>query len=232
MSNNDVKNIKKEARSLKRFLKYDITLDGLEKYALRMGFLMCFFGDNGIGDKKLRSMGCESKALSCPSFLLDSQYAKLIFVDGRRSESEKIQLALHEIGHIVLKHLDSKKDAIEAEIEADVYICEVQKYLNFKRAIFQIINWIAQKFVTVLATLIILIVEMYLNIKGTTPQNLIADSSASDICVVSAMDYYITPHGQKYHNLNCSYIKNRKCRLLTTDELSDYEPCSVCIGEK
>ena len=46
--------------------------------------------------------------------------------------------------------------------------------------------------------------------------------------------FYVTPHGEKYHYSDCSYIRRdlSECRMYTEvqAEKRGYEPCSRCIG--
>lgn len=218
--------VRKEANNLKRALKNDITLESLEIYARKLGFTLCFFGDGSSGDKKLKSTGCESEALSRSSFLIISKYDKLIFVNSKRGESEKIELVLHEVGHIVLCHADCKKDSLRKEIEADAFVYEVLYRHDDKAFLCKFTTSVAA--VAVVAFLLLFVLQTIdTNITVLQHSNQVFEASVNDLYLEEY--YYITPQGDKYHKPTCRYVKNKECAVLAVAETAAYEPCSVCI---
>ena len=134
----------------------------------------------------------------------------IIFVDDKLSESDKLCVLLHELGHIKLGHLESSvarhRDNKILELEADAFAYSI---LKPKRAS------VAHILIVVMLAALIFVLGGFGGAFLTTAQ------SKNMVCV--------TQSGEKFHRPSCIHTKNKNYAELSRSEaLKCFEPCKVC----
>lgn len=203
-----------------------MTLDNAHYIATELGYEIIDYDPKRL-TKPLRLLIEELKlpsyVLQQNAFTVHNNSTSLIFVSETLSPEEKRLALIHEIGHVMLGHLEYPVTipSVVAEHEANEFVHYV---LNPPPAL------TASIFVMRHArtALIIGIVIAGLSILGwivnyeKTEQSLYGE-------------YYVTESGSKYHLQNCSVIRNKqKIKRLTVEEYESgkFTPCKVCITEQ
>lgn len=166
------------------------------------------------------------------SFIIVNNSVKLVFLHDNMAEDDLIHYALHELGHIWLKHLPDTYNEDKQEREADEFSVLVRAILQYTQK--------RNKRIAIICSSLILVVCVYFshesNVSDTpvqnqtiqtvsTPKATPLNSKISDVTVVK------TSSGEKYHKPDCRYVKNKtNISELTLEEgmNSGLEPCSIC----
>lgn len=161
----------------------------------------------------------------------------------------------HEIGHIVLGHLDNTENIYEKERDSAYFANELLQYVpKFKVTYSEIIAgilillsvWVICMAVKInkddtdyVATEIITSTISSANTDSITATESYLSETSSTISEIIETDaiiqtVFITKFGTKYHVDGCRYIKDKDDLIeLSVDEAEQagYEPCEICIGE-
>lgn len=112
--------VKKAAKTLVRAVKGEVTFEALERYIEGFGYSVIIFTDT---HKLLNRYVLEETAKTKSAFTYVDKHTKLIFIRETLHASDKLLLLLHEIGHVVLGHMEGEHlrvtDKYETEYEAD-----------------------------------------------------------------------------------------------------------------
>lgn len=221
------KNIHKVANKFIKALKGEINFVSAENYLASIGFKVLFF-NTPIGNKEIDRYDLQEKASTLTAFTYCST-AHIIFINNNMSTEDKLYLLLHEVGHILLGHVGDGKlytrNKILIDIEADAFTYEVlnptkNHYIRYSCVAFMIVFiFLGCYYINIISSsqsaTLTLPVERY--------EILTDNSPGSDDLV------YITPSGNKYHQEDCRYTKDKDCIMLTRkDAQKRYAPCSVC----
>ena len=148
---------------------------------------------------------------------------RIVFISKMLSEKEKRIVLSHELGHICLNHMCSKKyikgQGIEQEKEAN----EFSHYLLdgsfiFKACMF--LNNYRERVIAIIAGLLVAVFGINYVIERIENTN-------------NNLTYYITENGEKYHEKGCKHLdvksglKSGKREKLEKDGFS---PCGDCLG--
>lgn len=95
-------NIEKEVRNFLTKIKGPITYGSVEKYIKGKGYNVIIFDDN---TNEIHALGLDEIANKYLAFTYKDNI-NIIFIHRSCTEYQKLQLLLHEIGHIELKHFD------------------------------------------------------------------------------------------------------------------------------
>lgn len=150
----------------------------------------------------------------------DSNY-RLVFVHEDLSEQEKTMVLAHENGHIFLEHLSSVP-IIGKDVKEEYEANEFAHFLlnkSQKEKIFNIIKTYKKTAVCILLTFVMLLIGVGL-IKWINREQQYYG------------EYYITSSGNKYHEKECIFVKDKiNVHRLTEEqfESGDYEPCQMCL---
>lgn len=139
---------------------------------------------------------------------------RLVFMRSDLSAKDKVIVLAHEIGHIVCNHLSSYLSAdsdVAEEMEANVF----SYYLLHPPTLWKV--WKNRIIVIPFAVLLVAIL--------------------CSVCIGVQQrsyygEYYVTAHGERYHQKECIVIKDRKSiHRLTVDEFNSgqYTPCQICL---
>lgn len=231
----------------------------------------------------IKAESLEKYYYTSKGFTYSSPEFTIIFIKDDLEYLDKINTICHEIGHIVLKHIEvgskqksntaDTKDNIQ-ELEADVFALELQapdyliqqlkittiyalvyngiftkenaklriKYyisdICINRICFNVLLIISTSIITAFITINIIQINRPTNENAMNNISIESTTETTSAMVVTnnynSGTVYITKTGDKYHKLNCYYIKDRKSIRVTLSEAENqgYSPCSVCFNNK
>ena len=180
--------------------------------------------------EQLEITGLKEKLTKCRAFTYKSQTIHSVFIriDPNQNEYDYNLLLLHEIGHIVLGHLDDNYLDINSnatsESEANAFVDKVLTYSVIRRYR----NKIA--FLIIIAAVIsAILITAFFNVNNPTIDNEVIDSKfIRNVVEDDTDDYvYITVNGSKYHRENCIYAEDAM-RIKREDAENQYDPCKFC----
>ena len=210
------KKVKKAAAKFYRQLKGNVLFETVENYLKRIGYKVIFF-NTPQGDAEIARYHLSETIYQAKAFTYCST-AKIIFIDNNLSAEDKFYALLHEVAHIILKHLEierlSTHSSIRLDIDADAF---VHYLLNPQQS--------PSKTIATCTFLAIAIISAFfynpaMNTNSTSVSNIITQSS--DIV-------YITSTGQHFHFANCGTITGRATAQIKRDEaLKIHTPCKMC----
>lgn len=213
---------------IKKALKGDkLNFVNVEKILSDYGYSVVLF--NTIpGDMEIERYNLQKKALETKAFTLH-QSARIVFIDGTLHADDRLYLALHELGHIHLKHIGDGKlfhrNKILIDMEADNFAYTIIKGEK-KTTPFLIIA-------IILAALVSLFAIQSNNAPVSVPASAVPyeqKNAQTEIQETAQTDMvYITPSGSKFHRSGCRYTKNKTLTELSRSDASKrYAPCLVC----
>lgn len=195
-------NIEKKSRELRKALNDSVTIASVADYLLSLGYNTVFF-NTCDGDELLKAYGLLDIANQHGAFTYCG-VVTIVFVDNELSAQSKLHLMLHELGHILLNHLDDKmqyRDKIQLDNEAEAFAFFVLRPPK-KAKIIYIVNLL------IVFTLLVFH-SMFVYTDGD--------------------EVFITSQGNSYHREYCIKIKAYDCISIPkykADKL--YTPCRLC----
>lgn len=202
----------------------EVTLQDLRKIINSQGYTIIefnhIFNDENV-TKLIEALGIEDAVDKSRGFTYADKQRRLVFLDEDLSEDEKRLVLAHEEGHIYCGHLSScpiiGKDVVE-EHEANEFTHYILNVAAGRKLGNTIKNH--KKVVSIVAALLIV--------------------SAIGLIVFHAIskeqsyygEYYLTSTGNKYHEEECIFVKDKtNTRRLTIEEFESgaYEPCDICL---
>ena len=218
----DSKIIRKEINKL--FKKYKIpkiTLDNLLYIISDYSFeIIDFNADNLNSETLLQRLSLTETAKLQTAFTYKNNDLKFVFIRDNLSAEEKTYALAHELGHIVLGHLDKTDKGVEDEYEAN----EFAHYLLSPS-----VSMKNKNFLSLHKKLIIGLCIAVLIIAAAIP---ITSHFANESKAYG--EYYITETGKKYHRKDCIFVKDKtNTHKLTKEEYEsgEYEPCGTCLPD-
>lgn len=215
--------IKAAIKFIKKDLKKKIDFKTVSNALKSKGYNITFY-DISKKNEIIDEYGLTDFSKSVEAFTIKKKDLRIVFINSKVSAEDKLNLLLHEAGHIVLNHVDT--DVLIAngrlqEIEADTFAYTVlntpkrNKFMPLMIAAVAVIFFVTG---FVLASII------------NKPITVTDEYDAVSIIGESSSEYvYITPSGKKYHRENCIYTTNKNCIKITKEEAhNNYEPCLVC----
>lgn len=162
----------------------------------------------------------------------------VIFYDDKISQLDFPYILAHEIGHIVLGHLDITDDIYIKERDCNCFANELLGYIpNRKIGFFCGIGAVTT---AVIAGIVLLFTQNY-SITQNTPQDTgvnitisIDENVLSEHILTEATPVYITQYGEKFHLEGCRHIKNKDNLIkvsIAEAVKAGYEHCEVCFDE-
>ena len=216
----------------KALMGKNLTFVNVEKELNNLGYIVVLF-NTPKGDEEIARYKLEYKKQTLKAFTY-TKTVHIVFIDGSLHADDRLYLALHELGHIVLGHVGDGKlvtrNSVLIDIEADNFAYSIIKG--------------KEKFPFIYIASAIIIIAMafssyYNNVK--TPAFVSESNPISEPVTISANAQpetgletvsdivYVTPSGTKFHKQDCRYIKNKKVTEYSRDEaLHKYAPCLVC----
>lgn len=210
-----------------RKLRNNLCFETVENVLNEYGYSVVFFNTT-VGDIEIERYDLTSEKNTLMAFTY-FETARIVFIDGRLSAEDKLYLALHELGHIVLGHLESdifNRNKVLMDVEAYHFAYTII-YVEKKTSLYVLIS-------SIILSLSILFSTAFIGKDNSQP----VTNSEEAQEVVQYTDVqaspktnivYITPSGTKFHRKDCMYTKNKTLTELPRSEASaQYAPCKVC----
>lgn len=199
------KQIKKVAKKFLKGVKGEINFDTCEAYINTQGYKVFFFNTPN-GDKEIYRYALTERASQVKAFAYRGT-AKLIFIDANSSAEDKLYLLLHEIGHILLGHLEIKLSARSG------ILCDIDAS-TFAHCVLNPVKKSGRYVAIAAAVCVLLSAACVFHAPASAPQE---------------YNVYITATGAKYHRNNCIHIRDAKFASIEKSEAEKlFDPCSVC----
>lgn len=219
--------IQKKVKNFKKtFGLTDCTYENLRATLVMQGYTVIEFNhiyNDASVQTLIDSLKLSDGVLHSKGFVYADQNYRLVFIHEDLNEQEKRMIAAHENGHIFLKHL--KTVPIIGKDVADEYEAnEFAHYLLNKSIADTLIEAIRKhkkKLIYIFLT-IVLIVSGFLLLKRMSREQTYYG------------EYYITTSGNKYHEKECIFVKNKNNVFRLTEEefkSGNYEPCKTCLPQ-
>ena len=217
--------IKKKAKSfLKEYDLQNITLENLRSAIQKQGYTIVeynnIFNDENVATL-INALGLEAMCERSKGFTYADTKRRLVFLHEDLSYEEKRMVLAHEEGHIYCNHLISTpilgRDVIE-EHEANEfahYLLNPSWFTKVNRILYR-----NQRIVLIsmagLALLAVVVAALCYTHKQQSYYG----------------EYYITESGNKYHEKDCIFVKDKtNVHRMTEEEFEsgEYEPCRICL---
>lgn len=213
-----------------KLLRNKLTFENVEMVLNDQGYSVVFFntpsGDIEIERYKLFE---ERDTLMAFTYL---ETARIVFIDGTLSAEDKLYSALHELGHIVLGHVNSdlfNRNKVLLDIEAD----------NFA---YKIVYGEKKGYLYILISAIVLSLSLLHSSQPSfeiihNSDNIVSEPAITQEALLSYDEtvyaesdmVYVTTTGHKYHRKYCRYLIHSTLTELPRSEASKgYAPCKVC----
>lgn len=217
--------IKKVARRFIRDLHGNVNISDITHYIETKLYWRVIYYNTQKGDEFLRDLDPKMSnfAEKENGFCYKTVYGKYIFLDYERSDEQKLMALLHEVGHILLGHLDSGKlqNKTQNEIDANEFVktvlCPTKADQFFGSSKKQIC-------VSLIVIVVLVFVAAFNAIPDDPAQSAPYSGNENEIV-------YITPSGDKYHTANCRYAEDA-IPISIERAKEHYAPCSYCNPDK
>ena len=205
------KEIKRLAKKLNKALKGKADFVSIEEHLKTLGYKVIFF-NTPVGDKEIIRYNLMLKAEKVDAFTYTSA-AKIVFINNDCSGEEKLYLLYHEVGHILLGHMDyprlSTRNKVLLDIETDVFAYNIIHPPKSNGT-----------FIYSLILIIALLTGSFFTPKTKSIPVSTIDNSIEYVC--------ITATGDKYHREYCSHIHDGSAHIARSEAKKLFEPCSNC----
>ena len=218
---------KKHVRGFKReYALHRISEAVLEDVFERQGFTIIPFNpvvNDPDVETVICSLGLQDMVAQTNGFLYVDENYRLVFVNEKLSEEEKLLVLAHEQGHYYCGHMNFVTRlgrSVEEEFEAN----EFAHYLLRRTASDRVREWIRRHRVRI----VVMLVLMFLIAGGIWLYRDYRERRLYE------GEYYVTMHGEKYHVRNCVVIEGHPVRRLEKKDVESgkYEPCSLCLPNR
>lgn len=228
---------------------FPIGLKELKQIIEKSGWEIYSYSD---AEEIIENYNLHDMASKNDSFTANVGNRVVIFYNDNISQLNFPHILGHEIGHIVLGHLNSDDDIYSKERDCEIFSKELlnysPRYHIAPAFMFSIIG------ICLLITMIISSIQMNNtnnitihtpdNSSNTTSNSLIIDENSDNAnSELNSVDtsqslqnettiVYITHTGKKYHLSGCRYIKDKNNLIeisIEEAEAAGYEPCKVCF---
>lgn len=221
----DKREIKKKAEAfLLRYISERLTLERMVSILRDQGFTLVQF-NNIYNDEDVSAIITELKLSDMTDKLKGFTYVdknhRLVFLHEDLSKDEKLLVLAHEEGHIFCEHFGHSaiigKDVAE-EFEAN----EFAHYILNPTIPEKSVSFIKRHKIISIAVITVIALGIF-GCFGIS--QLIKEESYYG-------EYYVTSTGNKYHEEDCIFVKNKtNVHRLTKEEFEsgEYEPCQICL---
>ena len=209
--------------------KYSVTnvsevslADALKKQGYTIVYFNEIYNDEDVSNL-IDSLQLNNYIASCKGFTYVNDKYRLVFVHEDLSSEEKLLVLAHEEGHIFCEHF-SNQNIIGKEVTDEYQANEFAHYLlnpNFTQKLSTILS-LHKKAVAVLCSIVV-VMAVLLSVFSIISKNKSYYG-----------DYYITDSGQKYHEADCIFVKNKNNKHRMTKEefeSGEYKPCEICLPD-
>lgn len=218
-------NIRAAARSfLNEYKLNEVTLDNLKQIIKSQGYTIVEF--NNIFNEEnvtqiIDALGVNEQVEKTKGFTYADSKRRIVFLNEDLSNSEKLLVLAHEEGHIYCNHFSSVP-IIGREVVEEHEANEFTHYI-LNNSIGQKIGIIIKKrrkpIIISLAIILAILIGMVVVGVIQKEQSYYGD-------------YYMTSTGNKYHEEECIFVKDKtNIHRMTIEEFEsgEYEPCEICL---
>lgn len=225
------KSIFRNARKfITKDLKRNLDFESVEKYLNKIGYIVLFY-DESESSEIIQKYDLVEYSKSCNAFTINDEDIKVVFINTKLSSQDMLYAVLHEVGHILLKHLDCRTVTANRnlqEIEADAFAYQVL----YPQKDMRLFNTLTICFAILCIILGICFANDHKE-RASVSQTTVSTSVPTTVPTIAAENQsdivYVTPSGTKYHRSDCRYVKNKNCSTYTRAEAEKkYSACSVC----
>lgn len=218
--------IKTAACQLLCDLQEDINLPDLVHYAeTKLDWLVVYYNTEK-GDALIRNFDPNLSNFDKKEdgFCYKTVYGKYIFLDNNQNPEQKLCALVHEIGHILLGHLDEGKiqNRTQNEVETNVFV----KYVLFPKRLDMIRFQFSRKKIRVLSVVIAAVPISALSLAYFMPSG--APAIGHIPASTGNKTVYVTPSGSRYHAANCKFAGDGAIAIPLERAKESYAPCSYC----
>ena len=209
---------------LKEYQLDQVTLEEIRRTLTGQGYTIVTF-NHLVNDEPvaalIEALSLEEAVRKSRGFTYADQNHRLVFVHEDLSEEEERLVLVHEEGHIYCDHFSSLP-VIGRDVAQEHEANEFTHYIlnpTAGRKLGRLIKKRKAGLLLAAAVLVLAVVGLLLLPDRQQPQTAIAE-------------YYLTASGDKYHEQECIFIKNKtNVRQMTREELEsgDYTPCGICL---
>lgn len=211
------------AKSLLRKYKLGkVTLDNLVYIIEDQGYEII---DYSPAEKNniLSSLNLESYSQGCKAFSYNGNGLKFVFIRDDTNANDKTYALSHELGHIICGHMKGNGTSpldVEEEREANEFAHYI---LHPNLVTVAVAKYYENKKLAIVAMIVVVCLLI------TTPLVSFFIKQGSYYG-----DFYVTETGNKYHEKNCIFIKDKNSihRLTEKDYYSGkYDACQICLPD-
>lgn len=218
-------NIKKSVALFKK--KYKLTeitektiCDTLENQGYTVVYFNTIVNDDNV-TQIITNLKLDDFIVNHKGFTYTNDKYRLVFINEDLSDEERLMVLAHEVGHIICEHM-SCQPVIGQDVKQEHEANEFAHYLLHPDKTEKTKVWFKhhKKLVIALCACVLLIAI------GVTAFSFVSKEKTY------YGEYYITTTGNKYHEKDCIFVKNKdNIRRLTKEEFEsgDYEPCKTCL---
>lgn len=216
-----MKNIIKQAKRFNKKAGGIPTFEKAKKFIEEKGYAVILF-DKSCDEIKIYSL--QDIAAKRDAFIY-SDNVRIVFIKKSLDEYTKLTHLLHEIGHIVLGHLDNevlRAETKEHEANAFAYYA----FQGLPKMALSTKVLIATLAVLLCASLICNAILLRKTYYQTKPTFAVSDQNSNN----EVNSFYVTPSGAKYHTKECQYAATGS-PVTKEYAASNYTPCGICKPE-
>ena len=209
-------------------LQYGISKPTLENVIFIIeehGYELLEYSRNGTSSaiyQVIQKLNLLPYALSGKAFAYRNNDTKVVFVCEEMSAPEKLYALAHELGHIVCYHLGN--GMTENEVEQEYMANEFAHFLLNPPFTLKVAVWVKNHKKATIISAISILLAIVVVVVGVN----IAQSKTY------YKEYYITEGGEKYHEKDCIFVKDKtNTRRLTEKDFysGEYDPCQICLPD-
>lgn len=221
----DSREIKLKARKfIKEFDVHELNYGTLKSAIERQGYTLVeynhIFNDEDVS-RLIEALKLSNNIVRSRGFTYADQNYRIVFVHEDLSDAEKLVVLSHEAGHIYLGHMSSTP-IIGRDVQEEHEANEFSHFLMNQGKLDKANLWVRRHKA---ATILIVAILALLVTEGIVLSKIQTEKSYYD-------EYYITESGNKYHEKDCIFVKDKtNTHRMTIEEFEsgEYEPCGICL---
>ena len=221
----DSREVKLKTRKfIKEFDVHELSYRTLKNAVEQQGYTVVeynhIFNDEDVG-KLIEALKLSDNIIRSRGFTYADQNHRIVFVHEDLSDAEKLVVLAHEAGHIYLGHMSSTP-IIGRDVQEEHEANEFSHFLLNPGKLDKVSSWIRRHKTAAILTVVILVML----ITGGIVLTMIEKEKSY------YGEYYITESGNKYHEKDCIFVKDKtNTHRMTIEEFEsgEYEPCGICL---
>lgn len=221
----DSREIKLKARKfIKEFDVHELNYGTLKSAIESQGYTLVeynhIFNDEDVS-KLIEALKLSDNIIRSRGFTYADQNYRIVFVHEDLSDAEKLVVLSHEAGHIYLGHMSSTP-VIGRDVQEEHEANEFSHFLMNQGKLDKANLWVRRHKAAAILTVVILAL---LVTAGIVLSKIHTEKSYYG-------EYYITESGNKYHEKDCIFVKDKtNTHRMTIEEFEsgEYEPCGICL---